>query len=130
MGNDNLKIGAGVGLLAGAGAGLVKGIKAESKILGHYKPAMNVGVVGSDEFIKEQADYVADGIKKLQEMGKEVTPKLQYKLKDGFRRMAEHLPDVKKFAKNTKIKWVAALAAAGAVVGGLIGSLTKKSEAN
>ena len=136
MTNSNLKVGAGlaagagVGLLAGAGAGLVKGVKSSNKILAPYMPAINAGAVGSDTFVKEQARYVEDGIKALQEKGKEITPKLTYKLKDGFRRMAEHLPDVKKLARNTRIKWVAGLAAAGTAVGLGIAAIVNKVKAD
>ena len=87
---------------------------------------MKAGEVGSDTFMKEQADYVANGIKALQEKGKEITPKIQYKLKYGFQRMAEHLPDVKKFAKNTKIKSVALFALAGTAIGVGIAAITNK----
>ena len=119
MTNSNLKVGAGVGLLAGAGAGLAKGINSAKKILTPYIPAMKAGEVGSDTFVKEQADYVSNGIKALQEKGKEITPKIVYKLNYGFERMVKHLPDVQKLARNTKIKWVAGLAAAGAAIGTL-----------
>ena len=126
MSDNNLKVGAGVGLVAGAGAGLARGVKKAKAILAPYTPAMKAGEVGSDTFMKEQADYVANGIKALQEKGKEITPKIQYKLKYGFQRMAEHLPDIKKFAKNTKIKSVALLAVAGAAIGAGIATIANK----
>ena len=124
MSDNNLTVGAGVGLIAGAGAGLVQGAKKAKAILAPYTPAMNAGAVGSDTFIKEQAKYVSNKMseagnvaKILKEKSKNIAPQMEYKFKDGFRRMVEHLPDVKKLAKTTKIKSIAILAAAGTAIG-------------
>lgn len=127
--DNSVKIGASVGLAAGAGAGVVKGMKKAKAILAPYTPAMNVGEVGSDAFIKEQTDYVTNGIKALQDKGKEITPKVQYKLKYGFQRMVEHFPNVKKLVKNTKIKSIALMALAGTAIGAGIAFVVNKIKA-
>ena len=127
--NSNLAIGAGVGAIAGGTAGYAVGSKKAAEALKHYAPVKGL-TIGSDEFIKAQSEYVENGISQLVAKGKEAGKKAAYKLADGFKRMAEHFPEIEKMTSKTKLKWAAGLAVAGAAIGAGIAAVANKVKAD
>ena len=151
--NSNLAIGAGVGAIAGGTAGYAVGSKKAAEALKHYAPVKGL-TIGSDEFIKAQSEYV-EGSKKAAKVVE--TAKQAYlndrfeanfdnivtsykghksKIMQAFNKVTQTAKKnfengiAKKLVKNTKLKWAAGLAVAGAAIGAGIAAVANKVKAD
>ncbi len=130
MDNNKLLVGQGVGLASGAALGAAVGIQKAKKSLA---PFQGIYLKGSDEFYKNQSDFVAKAIKEGKNNGiiKDFTSykAIKEKAVKAYEGLANALPNALKKANQTKIKWVAGLAAAGLAIGTAITLIASKVKA-
>ncbi len=130
MDSKKLLVGQSVGLAAGAGLGAAVGITKSKKILAPFK---GIYLKGSDQFYKNQSDYVAKAIKEGKNNGiiKNFASykAIKEKAVEAYEGLAKALPNALKKANLTKIKWVAGLGAAGLAIGTLATLLINKVKA-
>ena len=129
--NSNLATGIVVGGAIGAGAGAFAGIKKAGKFLSQYG-ITKTGKVGSDEFVKNQAQYIKTRLAANE--GKISETIRASKMAEAFQKIGkkagEDFVTIAKKAANTKTKWIAGLAVAGAAVGAAVKAIANKNKTN
>lgn len=131
--NSSVAIGAIGGAITGTAAGYFVGSSRAAKLLGQYG-ILKTGKIGSDEFVKNQSQYVEGAI--IKNMDKvHQSYKSSARMQEAFKKISqkakEDFVSIAKRANSTKITWIAALAAAGTLIGVLIGkAIANKGEAN
>ena len=118
---SNLAIGAGVGAVAGAGAGYLQGNFKATQILGKLKGQ------AKDVYVNSRLEANLDNLTSMYSKSNMQLDKAWDKI---AKAAGENFDKLTNLAKSTKVKWIAGVAAAGTAIGLGVAAIVNKIKAN